>query len=357
MDAINPTPDVTAGAEVSATPAAAVDVTPAAASVDTAATAVPPTSDTPSGPARDANGRYASATPAPVSPDAATPDAQAQATADAIEEIEALLGDQPTKLRADLKFRVGKDGQEISLKDALKSPLLLRDYTRKTQQLAEQRREMERHDVEVRARGELLAQNRQRLMDAYAQGGDALAREMRHQELLEGDPEYRQRFEESEEYRVRQQMEAYEGTVATQERATNAADDARRYIAAECAKYPALDPAEIEAAYATALQAGRADLNASSVDRLIQRELQRVHRVTAPVSTELAQLKAELAALKATQTVQQHNAATAAQIGNAKAAAVGTPSAGQVPITPGLKPFNPDTDDLQEYKRRWRAAS
>ena len=362
------TPDVTTPAAPAAAPAAAVETsvpTPAPASAPVAATPTTPpaasdapaaTPSTPATPPRDERGRFAAVQAAQQAAETAIANGDQQAAADAIEEIEALLGDQPTKLRADLRFKVGKDGQEVALKELLKSPLLMRDYTRKTQQIAEQRREMERRDVEVQARAKLLASNRERLMQAYAQGGDALAREMRHQELMETDPDYRQRFEESEEFRVAQEVSAYEQTVATQEQARTVADNIRGYIAQACQQHPELDPADIEAQYRAALTSGDARLHADDVDAIIARERQRLSRVTAPVSQELAALKAELAALKAERQVQQHNAATAAAMDKTKAPAVGKPAAGGVPVPAPIKPFNPDTDDPIEWKRRWRAA-
>lgn len=365
MDEVMTTPDVTASAAPVAAPsAAAVDVTPSvptpSAPVGGVASPAPAPAKFPSDRAERAavqpreQGRFADAHQAVT--DALASGDQA-AAADAIEEIEAILGDQPTKLRADLRFKVGKDGQEVGLKDLLKSPLLMRDYTRKTMQLAEQRREMERRDVEVQARATRLADNRQRLMQAYAEGGDALEREMRHQELLEHDPDYRQRFDESEEFRVQQDVQSYEQKVQLQDHSRTVADNIRGYIAQACQQHPELDPSDIENAYRIALTSGEARLHADDVDAIIQHERQRLSRVTAPVSQELAALKAELATLRAQTQVQDHNAATAAAMGKTRTPAIGRPAAGAVPVAAPLKPFNPDTDDPVEWKRRWRASA
>ena len=364
MDEMTPTPDVTASAAPAASPAAAVDATPTPSAPVEAATPTPAPVTTPaSAPAdkapaiaRDERGRFAAVEAAQQAATDAAAVGDAQGVQDAIEEIEALLGDRPTKLRADLAFKIGKDGQTVALKELLKSPLLMRDYTRKTMQLAEQRREMERRDIEVQARGKRLADNRQRLMQAYAEGGDALAREMRHQELLEQDPDYRQRFEESEEFRIQQEIRTYDTQVQMQEQSKSIAEQVRGYIGEVCAQYPELDPSDIEDQYRAALSSGAARLNRDDVDAIVARERQRLSRVTAPVSQELAALKAELAALKAQRQVDGHNAATAAVMDKHKAPAIGKPAAGAVPVPAPLKPFNPDTDDPTEWKRRWRAA-
>lgn len=332
------TPDVT---PVETPAAAAVETTP---SVETTATATPAavaTTDT-AGTTGESGGMPAT----PVTP------AAVQA---AIEEIEAELGEEKIKLRADATIAL-PSGERVTLDELRRMGLRQADYTRKTMQAADERRATERQRVEIETRGQRLAEQRQRLIDAYAQGGEALERELRHQELLERDPDYRQRFEESEEYRVQQALHTWDEERGTETRAQSAADEARTYIRQQCQQYPELDPAEIEGLYAAALQAGRADLKPSSVDRLIQAERQRVSRVTAPVLTELNALKAKLAALEAERTVTEGNAAVSAAITRTRAPKVGTPAAGAVPITPGLQRFDPEKDNPQDWLRQWRTA-
>lgn len=330
------------------------DVTPEAASAAPAAAAVetvasPPVPTTPTTPATPS-------TPE-ASAGAVVPSTPAVPAVPTIEEIELQVGDAVQKLPADARF-TAPDGTTYTLDELRRSPLLMRDYTRKTQAVAEQRRALEREQVEIRARAELLATNRKRLMDAYAQGGEALEKELRHQELLERDADYRQRFEESEELRVRREVEQYDTTSRQAEEAEAIARNARAYIARACAQHAGLlDPQEVASLYQHALSTGEADFTADSVDRIIARELQRAQRVTGPVQQELAALRAELAALKATATVTQGNAAVSAQIATAKAPKVGTPAAGAVPVRGAVKPFNPATDDPAEWKRQWRQSA
>ena len=268
--------------------------------------------------------------------------------------FEVLHGDEKVQLRADAKIPVGKDGKLYTLEQLTRSPLLEADYTRKKQRIADDRRAMERERVEMQARADLLKSNRDRLMQARLQGGEALEKEIRHQELLETDEDYRQRFEDSEEFRVQQKIAEYDGTARQTEKARGSANAARRYIAKACAAHPELDPHDIELAYQSALMAGTAEVHADSVDQIIAAELQRVQRVTQPLAGQLEALKAELAALRAEQSVGKGNAAVSAQIGKTKAGPVGRPAAGAVPVTPGIQPFRPGIDNEQEYLARWK---
>lgn len=353
MDA-TPTPDVTpsvAAPVAAAAPVATAAPTPApapsVAPVSTPAPSVTPTTGAPSAPSAGTASSTAPSAPASSAPTAADVEA-------AIAMFEALQGDEKVPLRADLKIPVGKDGKLYTLEQLTRSPLLEADYTRKTQRVAEERRTMERERVEMQARAELLKSNRERLMSARRQGGEALEREIRHQELLETDEDYRQRFEESEEFRVQQAVAEHEGATRTTEEAHYTAQNIRSYIGEVCAKHPELDPREIEDAYRAALESGKAELRSSSVDRIVASQLQRVQRVTQPLATQLDALKAELAALRAEQTVGKGNAAVSAQIGKTKAGPVGRPAAGAVPVTPGIQPFRPGIDNEQEYLARWK---
>lgn len=271
-------------------------------------------------------------------------------------EIEARLGEQVVKLREDTLIPVGKDGKLVPLSELRRDPLLMADYTRKTQALAEQRREIERERVEINAWAERERANRERLFSAYAQGGEVLEKELRHQALLETDPDYRQRFEESESYRVQQQVREHESTTSTQAQAVDLAMQVRQYIREACAPYADVDPAEVEASYQMALERGQARLHRDDVDKVISRQRERAARVTSPLNKELEALRAELAQLRAEQSVQQGNAAVSEQIARSKAPPVGKPAAGQVPIQGALKPFNPETDNPDEYRKKWLAA-
>lgn len=345
------TPSVAAPAAAAAPVAAAAPTpTPAPAVAPVAKTPTPAPSATPAAPAAPSASTAASTAPsAPASSAPTAADVEA-----AIAMFEALQGDEKVPLRADLKIPVGKDGRMMTLEQLTRSPLMEADYTRKTQRLADDRRAMERDRAEMQARAELHKANIKRLNDARRQGGEALEREIRHQELLETDEDYRQRFEDSEEFRVQQKVAEFDGATRTTEEARHTAQNARDYIAEVCAQHPELDAGEVEDAYRAALMAGTADLRSSSVDRIIASQLQRHQRVTQPFTKKLEALETELAALRAEQSVGKGNAAVAAQIGKTKAGPVGRPAAGAVPVTPGIQPFRPGIDDHQEYLARWK---
>ena len=290
--------------------------------------------------------------PAAVSP-VASPVEQAAELKAVIEEIEAMIDGQPTKIRADALFTL-PGGETVTLADLRKSPMFRADYTRKTMEVGEQRRELERRQVALDARDTAVRTNRERMVQAQREGGAALERELRHQELMETDPDYAQSMADAEEWRVSQAVSAYDTTTATARQADDTAAEARDYISDQCTAHSELDPEEIAQIYARALQSGSATLNPSSVDRIIRQELQRVGRVTQPLSKELADVRAQLATLMATVGVPTSNAQVSQAIDRAQAPRVGTPGAGVVPITSRVsKPFDPQTDDPVEWKRNW----
>jgi hypothetical protein len=287
-------------------------------------------------------------------------------TASAIEEreIAGQLNGQPYVLKVPKGFALPwKRGEETGfapLEEIEKSPNFERDYQHKMQALARQRREIEQaaeaREVEYRARLEQAAENRRRMLEAASKGGEALDRERRHQELLETDPDYRKRWDESEEYRIRERLEAHRADRAEQEETHAQAEAISAYIAREATKYPGVDADRVRALYGMALQAGRfTRMHADDIDALFRDEMALVERGRGTVMTEVESLKAKLAALEAERAAQAHNETVARTIERTGRAPAGQrPARGAVPSTAPFKPYDPHTESEAEFQARYR---
>lgn len=281
-------------------------------------------------------------------------------------EIEGRVNGQPYKIKVPTGFEIpwkrGSEEGHASFDEVLKSPNFERDYQHKMQALARDKREWEaqreRERVEVTARNEQAAENRRRMLEAAAQGGEALERERRHQRLLETDPDYRMRWDESEEYRIRERIGAYDAERVTQAQNLTTAEAIRGYIAREAEKYPGVDPERVAKLYRQALQAGDFGdrIHADDVDAVLLEEAALVERGRGTVMTELEQIRAELAALKAEKAAGAHNAKVAAAVERtAKPQAGQRPARGAVPGEAPFAKFDPAKETEQEFRARWNA--
>lgn len=309
----------------------------------------------------------ASATGAPPA-DAAAAVANGTATAAQVAEIEGWLNGQPHKVPADLEIP-WKDGDKTGrakLADMATAYQRVSAADRRFQEAAAMKQEVARRDreiatrdAELKARLDIQQQDRKRLYEAYRQGGEALQRELEHQQRLEQDPEYRTRYEESNEFRVSQHMAEFDSQVSAREQTAAIVEDATNYITEACGKVPGLDPNVVIELYANAITQGKADFTPASVDRIIASERARMERVQAPLKTEIDAMRQELAdvraALAAQASVDSHNSRTTAAVNRSVRPTPGKPVNGNPPAaTTGRKPFNPETDDSSEWLRNWR---
>lgn len=303
-------------------------------------------------------------TSAPAASTAPNNAAAAAAPAPVVEYFEAMVDGQPFQIPKSAQFpwKRGDESGFHTLAEITESPYLKADYTRKMQELGEQRRQVlaaegqnERIRVEMEARREAANTARQRLIEAQAKGGEALERELRHQELMETDEEYRERFSQSEEYRIDQRMRTHDAEVDRVARTESAVTRARDYIGQACAKHPGLDPKHIEAVYSMALQTGRADLTEDAVDAIIAEEVRRGQQLNQPLQTELDGLKKQVAELTAQLSANGHNANTSAAIARATGSQPGKPANGNPPAPQrALKPFDPNGPLTEaQWKRAW----
>lgn len=281
-------------------------------------------------------------------------------------EVEGRVNGQPFKIKVPTGFEIpwkrGNEEGHASFDEVLKSPNFERDYQHKMQALARERREFEaqraREQVEIEARIDQAVENRRRLVEAEAQGGEVLERERLHQRLMATDTEYRKRWEESEEYRIRERLHAHDSERVTATQNVSTAEAIRGYIAGEATKYPGVDPERVAMLYGQALQTGRFGdrMHADDVDAILREEASVVERGRGTVMTELEQLKAELAALKADKTAETHNAKVAAAVERTTRPPVGQrPARGAVPGDAPFAKFDPAKESEQEFRARWNA--
>ncbi len=349
MDSETVTPE-SLGLEAPAAPAAAPPA-PAAAPTGVAPVAQP-TTDTGSAPA------VTEGVPAPT---ATTP--AAEPVTEAPKFYEAIGPDGgPFQIPLGVKFpfKRGDETGQMSIEDITKSPMLYADYQAKMRERAERERQrdqqIERQRVEYEARLESATSMRPRLVVAAAQGGEAYAKELRHQEMMETDPDYRQRWEESEEYRIGQAVTQHDAGIERAARTESVTTRVRDYIGQACAKHPGLDPVKVERLYGMALRSGQADLSADAVDAIIAEETAQMTALTQPLRAELESLKSQFAGLTAQLQANQHNSQTSAAIDRAKGVTPGRPANGAPPAPSGArKPFNPMTDDPDAYLASWVA--
>lgn len=297
---------------------------------------------------------------APSPPAAA--EGQPPAPAEPPQFFEAIVDGKPFQIPRSAQFpwKRGDESGLMALDEFVGTPMRLKDYTQKTQAVAEQQRriaareqELQRLEVEHKARIESAKSNRQRLVEAAAQGGEAFQRELEHQQRMETDEDYRQRYEESEEWRIHQALEQHDEATARAAHAETVLERTRAYIAEACARHPGVDPRRIERLYGQALTAGQADLTQRDVDALITEELRVMQSAANPLKGELDTVKQELAALKAQLGAAQHNERTSAAITRATGNAPGKPANGAPPAPAARKPFDPTTDNEADWIRNW----
>lgn len=302
-------------------------------------------------------------------------DAEAQQAA--AEYIEAQLDDgKPFRIPRSAKIPWEQKGETgfVSVDEARRNFLFQRDYTRLTQRDAERRRDdeqrmasWERERVAHEARWEALERERKAFLDAQV---DPAARERleRHLDAMANDPEYKRRWERGLEADAHDAVDAFDSQQRVQTETQAIIADAQQYIETAAAKYPGVDPMDVEAIYADQWRRAAALDDArerqaridqlrkpSFVDAIFKHEAQRIERVTAPLKGELDGLKKQLAALEAGRRTDQHNTETAAAIARSKSAKVGVP-AGAAPAPPGRKPPEPFDGGDPTARERARTA-
>jgi len=306
----------------------------------------------------------------------------AEAQQAAVDYIEALLDDgKPFRIPKTAKLAWEHKGErfESTIEDMQRMDredrLRQKDWTRKTMALADDRRrdqaergEWERQRVAQEARFEALERERKSFLEAQL---DPAARERldRHLDAMANDPEYKRRWERGLEADAHAAVDAFDAQQHVERETQAIISDAQEYIEQNAAKYPGVDPMDVESIYAEQWQrASRLEdprerqaridqlRKPVFVDAIYKHEAQRIERVTAPLKGEMDALKKQLAAIEAERRTDQQNTETAAAIARSKGSKVGVP-AGAAPAPPGRKPPEPfhggDADARERAKAAW----
>lgn len=286
-----------------------------------------------------------------------------------VRKITGRLNGQPYEVELPEGFEIpwkrGSEEGHASLDDYLKAPFLEKDYQHKMYRVGQERRTVEAMRAEMQARNDLLVADRKALMEAAAQGGDAFARQLRHLELLETDPEYRQRTEDAHELRVRRAVDAFHEAEAEQDADQSTAARIQAYVQQEQAKYPGVDVGRVLSRYRQGIIAGdyrhpdgTPRFHADDIDAVFAEEASALQAAAAPVQTEVAQLRAKLADLERELATVRHNTTTRKALERTGKPPVGQP-VGRSGVAAGAPdkpaPFNPDVETLADAEKRWAA--
>jgi hypothetical protein len=288
-------------------------------------------------------------TPASVSADAtaaaaaagATPVEAAAAGAQAAQDfIEGRVGDQPFQIPKGLQipWKRGAEAGFEPVEEVQRRGMFERDYRIKTEQLARQRRELEVQQRVETARNEALRlsyeEQQARIKAAY----DSPEEQARHEAFLtqyRNDPYFKKLVDEAQQGRVLAAERTAVSEFETQEAQVEAAQQVHSAIVTIGQQFPDVDPEVVRERYSRALQFENAPLSKAAIESIYRDEATRIERARAPLATELAELRAQIASLQSGQAASAHNATTRQQINravNPVAAPVGgTPPA---PVAP-----------------------
>ena len=293
--------------------------------------------------------------------------------------IQAMLDGKPFDIdpRLQLPFRRGNETVYFPVSEAIRFHMNHKDYTsgkarleQRESEFARQQREVDVQRRAFEARQQAFQEEQERFMKAYS--GDDPEEADRYRRHLENmrDPEYRRMYEDSIAKRERDAADEMESELNRYDESQSVAQDVASFIRDFGARnFPGIEPEMVQQMYGEALSSGALKWPAAEgralddalrtlvpqqVRTLFQQEAERRSRYTAPVMSELEQLRQEVAALKGGRTADDHNSRTRTAITRSRNP-VGAPANGGTPPAPGgrtaPKPFT--SDQLDERKSAW----
>jgi len=347
-----------------------VEAVPETVSTPAVETAVveTPTTDAPT---RDElTGRFIAAgdTPAvavievPVIPSAVAAVAADAAEAQAVEEfLEARQGDKPYQFpkNVSLPWKRGNETGFTPVEEILKGYMMEKDYRIKTQQTAEERRQVAVERARVMAEKAAIDGEREQLRAAMIDP-EKLEQYQQHYEQMRVNPVYKKFVEDALDKRVTQAeldvIRNEERDAGLQEAATNLTS----FIRDTASQYNGVDPERVIATYRRGLISGEIpEITEQSVHQIFKAEAEYTGKILSPIQSEMAELKAQIATLSGAKAVEAHNAKTDTALAKNKAAPVlgalgnGTAVGTSNPPTQ-FKPFTSDTysDKVREWSKR-----
>jgi hypothetical protein len=302
---------------------------------------------------------------APVTPSA--PADTAPATPEQTAElIKAMLGETEQPLRADLLIPLDDKGNMVPLAELRQNGLRQADYTRKTQALAEQRRQIEQQARDLQLASATIEvmrkeqeEQQERLLKSQ-QDPEEYERYLRHITLMQSDPEYRGVWEQAQRGKIRDAQEAAEAQLSEVEQRQAITDDIAR-TAEEFAALPefaGIDIAEAVSVYGNRLSRGEATLRESDLRRAFEDLAARRVQIMSPLEKTVAELQATIATLQAEQAAAQTNQDLRSRIPSRTTPAPVPPAAPNRanPVVPSTPPRRRSMD-LGQAAAAWAAGT
>jgi hypothetical protein len=272
----------------------------------------------------------------------ATPDTLAAAPASApaapstpeatVQMIEALLGDQTQSLRADLMIPLTIDGQRqlVPLSELQRGGMREADYTRKTQAIADARRQVAQQERELKIaaatvakQNELMAQERERMM-LTQNDPEEYQRYLNHVSLLQSDAQYREVWETAQRAKLRDVEDEVIATIDREEMQASIVDDiadtAQQFAA--MTEFAGVQAADAIALYTNRLSSGQAELNTQSLRRAFADLAQQRATLIDPLRREMDDLKKTIAELSAARDADAINSTVRGQVPTRRTPAV-----------------------------------
>lgn len=309
------------------------------------------------------------APPAPVTEPLAAPAAGATA-AEVIEFIDALIGDGDTapvhRIPTNARIPLEVDGKIVykPIAELREGGMRLEDYSGKTREVADARRELEEHaarlitdGARLKAREEWVAEEAAKLREAQ-KSPEAWEKYLAHLARLDEDPEYKRTFDDALEGRERRAEDVANQAARRQGAIAEGVATVSDWILeiGNEPEYLHVDLDRVRELYATTLQEGGArKLDPDAIRAIFASEAQLAARPDPSQATRITALQAQVDALTAAAaSAAAHNAATshAVQRDRAVPVATGAPAA-PTPADKKVAPFTPR--QLPDVNRDWAA--
>jgi len=275
--------------------------------------------------------------------------------------LEAYLDGKPYPVPKSLTFKLksGTTERQATLEQLQREGMLATDYQRKTQELAQQRRDHQRQVAEWTARDAALKEREkwfeeQRNEMLTAQKDPKKWEE--YQEVLrlrQSNPAFDKLYQDAMKAREDGAMKGVFDQALQEQAVTAGAEQMVEWIQSVSSEYPMVNPERVRIILAYALQNGQLENTEAAVRQVYRGEAE--YLTSGPAAQEAAALKERLAALETAQAAEAHNAKTARVLERSKAPNVspvgGTP-AGPARVEPP-KPIPPDRHAIDKAINDW----
>lgn len=275
--------------------------------------------------------------------------------------LEAFLDGKPYPVPKNLTFNLksGATTRQATLEQLQREGMLATDYQRKTQELAQQRREHQQQvaqwtarDAALKAREQWFEEQRNEMIAAQK---DPKKWE-EYQEVIRmraASPAFNKLYEDAIRARESDATKDVFDNAMREQQVNDGATQAMTWIREIGAEFPGVNPERVRLVLAYALQSGQLENTQEAVRQVYEGES--AYLKSGPLASELEAIKAENAALKAAKDAEAHNAATARTLQRGKAPNL-APGGGGPPAPAKLverKPIPPDRKAIDQAVSDW----